>query len=447
MSERSCTDIREELSAYLDGDLDARRAGEIRLHLERCGACRSELELLRLTVGALRRLPELAPPAAVLFGVRARLQTEPWHRRLLRGRGWLVGVPVSAFATLLVIVGIALFQARYPDMHSQVTRSPMPQSRPPRTSSVPQTPSPQVAAPRAPEARATRGPVPSAAPAAPVTPVTPARPAETGKPPDLDAAAAGRDDDLAKGMRAAPPVAPSGRATFSEVEQSPSAQKQEFAAEEDSLRDETQREGQSAATPSRTLGPLTETAPERALSANEYAAEPAPEGAPGQLGLASAEKPDRKAEIVSAPPPLKKESAVAMSQRTDSSAVQVQAKLAGKEKTSDAVRVVCLLLPDGDTVDDLMQLLRREGASDLAVTALDPRAVSEAFTPHRRRLASQQEPSKGWTVTARIGSRALAPLLDVLEARTTLRILEHPQPPPPPEGQAAPRELKITVLK
>ena len=106
MSLRTCRDVRADLSAYLDGELNAGLTSETRVHLESCAECRFELELLRRTVSALRGLPDLPPPAAILAGVRAHMRPEPWYRRLLDGRRWPLGVPIGALATVLVVVGI-----------------------------------------------------------------------------------------------------------------------------------------------------------------------------------------------------------------------------------------------------------------------------------------------------------------------------------------------------
>jgi len=131
MSTRSCTHVRADLSAYLDGDLDSSAADATSAHLAGCAACRSELALQRLALGALRGLPDLPPPAGILSGVRARLHPEPWYRRLPAGRRWLFGVPVGALATLLVVVGLSLFQARSPGLQEMTGRSPLPPAPPP----------------------------------------------------------------------------------------------------------------------------------------------------------------------------------------------------------------------------------------------------------------------------------------------------------------------------
>jgi hypothetical protein len=121
MSARSCADVRAYLSEYLEGDLDGASAEATRVHLERCAECRLELEQLRLTSGALQRLPDLPPPAAILAGVRARLRPEPWYRHLLAGRGLRFTFPLGAAATVLVVIGVAFFAARHPEIPRTVS--------------------------------------------------------------------------------------------------------------------------------------------------------------------------------------------------------------------------------------------------------------------------------------------------------------------------------------
>jgi hypothetical protein len=177
-------------------------------------------------------------------------------------------------------------------------------------------------------------------------------------------------------------------------------------------------------------------------------AAPASGSSPGLLGFAGADKADGKAEIVSALPSAMKESAAAMSRQADGGAVQGQTELAGKKaKTAKAIRIVCLLPPDGELLDDLTRFLRRERAADIAIVALEPRAVREAFAPHRGRLADLPEPSHGWELTSRLHPDGFARLLDLLKARTTLRILEQPPPSPGLEGQPGPLDLTITLLR
>src|SRR5919202_1120065 len=63
--------VRDELSAYLDGELSpgARRAVDD--HLAACAECRAELEGLSRTRDLLRALPSVAPPRS--FAITAEM--------------------------------------------------------------------------------------------------------------------------------------------------------------------------------------------------------------------------------------------------------------------------------------------------------------------------------------------------------------------------------------
>ncbi len=54
--------LRDQLSAYIDGELDASAAERLERHLAECGRCDQEMEQLRATVAALQELPAVEPP-------------------------------------------------------------------------------------------------------------------------------------------------------------------------------------------------------------------------------------------------------------------------------------------------------------------------------------------------------------------------------------------------
>lgn len=421
MSLRTCRDVRADLSAYLDGDLDAGLTGGTRVHLESCADCRFELDQLRLTVGALRGLPELPPPAAILAGVRARLRPEPWYRRLPDSRQWLLGVPVGALATVLVVVGISLFQARYSDMSQTLPQGHFPQAPAPPAREMPTTPAPiattapatrsmvadrQAAAPARRNVRAkgsldsptlshdgSRGEKFAARESSAVAGVdkqdryrgTPAATVERVAPTDLKA-----------GVRKAEPL-------------QPSPPEPRVAAPKDALREESQPVENRAFVPSQSVIPETKPAAEPSFMAKG------------------------------------KESRVLFDRVTESAAGLRSAGIAVEKATR--IEVVCLLPADGYTVEDIERLLRREGAGEIAVSVLEPRAVLEAFAPHRERLASLPEPSHGWAVTASVRWSGLSRLLEELNSRTYLRILEQPAAPTTLENPTVPRDLRITILR
>lgn len=54
--------LRDQLSVYIDGELDTSAAERLERHLAECGRCRQEMEQLRATVAALQELPAVETP-------------------------------------------------------------------------------------------------------------------------------------------------------------------------------------------------------------------------------------------------------------------------------------------------------------------------------------------------------------------------------------------------
>jgi anti-sigma factor RsiW len=74
--------VEDELSAFLDDELDEATALVVTRHLARCEGCVAELEELRVTRSALRALPHVEPPTALLLGATLHA---PDADRLSRG--------------------------------------------------------------------------------------------------------------------------------------------------------------------------------------------------------------------------------------------------------------------------------------------------------------------------------------------------------------------------
>ena len=87
----SCDRFREQLTAYLDGELTDVRGSAVRGHLRGCDACRSAAENEAALRDGLRALPPMDPPPSLWAGVQAQLAKEevadaerPAWRRLLQ---------------------------------------------------------------------------------------------------------------------------------------------------------------------------------------------------------------------------------------------------------------------------------------------------------------------------------------------------------------------------
>ncbi|MCS5695679.1 zf-HC2 domain-containing protein [Desulfofundulus thermocisternus] len=97
-----CQQIREYLSAYLDGELESSRLGQIKAHLEECAACRRHWEELQASMKLLRALPEVSPPEFFREQLLQRLpgrRFTPWYARFRPA--WL---RFAAAAVILVAV-------------------------------------------------------------------------------------------------------------------------------------------------------------------------------------------------------------------------------------------------------------------------------------------------------------------------------------------------------
>ncbi|MEO6222868.1 MAG: zf-HC2 domain-containing protein, partial [Vicinamibacterales bacterium] len=72
----TCQQVRPQLSGYVDRDLDAARAGEVRAHLLSCDACRDIADDLGLLRDAARSLGPIDPPPHVWLEIAGRVRLE-----------------------------------------------------------------------------------------------------------------------------------------------------------------------------------------------------------------------------------------------------------------------------------------------------------------------------------------------------------------------------------
>jgi Domain of unknown function (DUF4349)/Putative zinc-finger len=112
----------EEIMAYLDGELDARRASALASHLEHCSEC--GVLAIRLRQISERTLDfqvepcpaQLEEPVAAALNsserpVEVKLGTEPKRRRILRGFAWATGI-VAAVLIIAVLSAPNLMRSR-----------------------------------------------------------------------------------------------------------------------------------------------------------------------------------------------------------------------------------------------------------------------------------------------------------------------------------------------
>ncbi len=76
MAALRCDKAREQLSAYLDGELSPQARLLVEEHLSGCAACRGELESLKTAAALVRGLPRSAPPEDFHAVLTSRLRAE-----------------------------------------------------------------------------------------------------------------------------------------------------------------------------------------------------------------------------------------------------------------------------------------------------------------------------------------------------------------------------------
>lgn len=165
------TEIRRNLSAYLDNAVSHDEKAEIEAHLARCGSCRLALGDLERTVGHLKSLPEVEPPpwltARIMAHVRAAAEPQSgfWRRIFLPFRTKL---PLEALALVfLCVTGYYLARTNAPLV--QLT-APSPANREETPFPAPQLPAPEKKTP---------------SPAAPPKALPPAPRAASGLPDEV----------------------------------------------------------------------------------------------------------------------------------------------------------------------------------------------------------------------------------------------------------------------
>lgn len=109
----SCESTQRQLTAYLDGDLDAADGSAVRGHLRECAACRQVASDEGRLRDQLRLLPPVDPPASLWAGVQAQLaaaevadaKRPAWRRAVAR---WMPTLPTFAIGSALAAAAVVL---------------------------------------------------------------------------------------------------------------------------------------------------------------------------------------------------------------------------------------------------------------------------------------------------------------------------------------------------
>ena len=126
---KPCFSKRKLIAWLALGELDARRAQDLRAHIKTCGGCRHYLEEVS-TVGerlaTSKTEPEIEASASFHRGLVSKLKAEPtaspWQIRP-EWFNWRVAVPALG-AAALVIVTLAVFSSRQPGVPPQIGVGP-----------------------------------------------------------------------------------------------------------------------------------------------------------------------------------------------------------------------------------------------------------------------------------------------------------------------------------
>ena len=119
------SDIRRNLSAYLDNALGSEQKEEVKRHLSMCGSCREALADLEWTVEQFRLVPEVEPPLWLTAKIMANLRDMPVPVPGIRRRLFFplhVKLPLGAAAIALVcMIGYYFARTATPGLPTAVT--------------------------------------------------------------------------------------------------------------------------------------------------------------------------------------------------------------------------------------------------------------------------------------------------------------------------------------
>lgn len=145
----TCDDVRPQLTAYLDGELEDERGSAVRGHLRGCETCRRAADDEAALRDGLSKLPAVDVPASLWGNVQRRLAEEEvadskrprWKLVLASWKNWLPA-PTPRFAlvsgALAVIVCVWAWRHTHPHGEGDIiTPAPL------ATAPMPPVPSPQ----------------------------------------------------------------------------------------------------------------------------------------------------------------------------------------------------------------------------------------------------------------------------------------------------------------
>lgn len=140
-----CKSIQKKLSAYIDDILSPQEKMMVDEHLRTCPACASALSDLKKTVGLIKNLEEVEPPAWMTQKIMARIRAEAQPKKGLLQRLFYplyIKLPVGAIATVVVaLTTLYVFRTIEPEVKL---------AKAPTEETAPQVPSKYVTPPTTP---------------------------------------------------------------------------------------------------------------------------------------------------------------------------------------------------------------------------------------------------------------------------------------------------------
>jgi anti-sigma factor RsiW len=103
-----CSRIREELVAYLDGELGGSRAADVRKHIEQCPACKLRSQQLAAVGAALDEVGEIEPAKDFTVRVMQKALSAPALPAVSRLKIIRRLVPVAAAAAVILVLTLWL---------------------------------------------------------------------------------------------------------------------------------------------------------------------------------------------------------------------------------------------------------------------------------------------------------------------------------------------------
>lgn len=129
----TCDDVRPQLTAYLDGELEDDRGSAVRGHLRGCEACRTAADDEAALRDGLRAMPSPDVPATLWARVQAELaqaeiadsEKPRWRRVLARWspQNWVT--PRLAIASGAIAVIVSVWAWRYTHHHTDLEQAPI----------------------------------------------------------------------------------------------------------------------------------------------------------------------------------------------------------------------------------------------------------------------------------------------------------------------------------